>query len=68
MDARKIISAIYDALSLMKGFEVGYSTDTFKEGRMIIDYEGKRYAVKLEEVKNPSADMSDDLDRLKWLV
>ena len=35
---------------------------------MIVEYEGKRYALKVVEIENPSERAVDDFDRLAYLV
>lgn len=35
---------------------------------MIVEYEGKRYALKIVEIENPSERAVDDFDRLEYLV
>lgn len=68
MDITKVITTLHKALNMIKGFTAGYSTDTFGDGYMMIEYDGVRYAVKLEEIKTPSEDPADDLERLRYLV
>ena len=45
-----LIDKIYRILNACKGFEVGYSSDTFSDGYFYIEYEGKAYAVKIAEM------------------
>lgn len=45
-----LIDKIYRILNACKGFEVGYSSDTFSDGYFYIEYEGKAYAVKVAEM------------------
>ena len=47
---RNLIDRIYHILNACKGFEVGYSCDTFSDGYFYIEYEGKAYAVKIAEM------------------
>lgn len=68
MDAREIITKLHEVLNMIKGFTAGYSSATFEDGYMMIEYNGKRYVVKLTEIQNPSENPVDDLDRLRWLV
>jgi hypothetical protein len=51
---------------MIKGFEVGYDSKTAKDGKLLIEYCGERYFVKMEKVENPSANIFDDIDRLKY--
>lgn len=68
MDMRAIIIKLNAVLNFIKGFTAGYSTETFKDGYMLITYEGKRYAVKITEIENPSENAFDDIRKLKYLV
>lgn len=65
---RNIIIKLGEVLNLAKGFTVGHSADSFKDGYMLIEYEGKRYAVKIAEIPNPSEDIFEDIRKLKYLV
>ena len=64
----KIIQALHQVLNLMKDFTAGYSTKNMGKGLMIVEYEGKRYALKVVEIENPSKRAVDDFDRLEYLV
>lgn len=64
----KIIQALHQVLNLMKDFTAGYSTKNMDKGLMIVEYEGKRYALKVVEIENPSKRAVDDFDRLEYLV
>ena len=64
----KIIQALHRVLNLMKDFTAGYSTKNMDKGLMIVEYEGKRYALKVVEIENPSERSVDDFDRLEYLV
>lgn len=61
----ELIHKIHTVLSLVKGFEVGYNSKTAKDGKYLIEYCGERYFVRMEKVENPSANIFDDIDRLK---
>ena len=61
-----LIHKIHEVLNLVKGFEVGYDSKTTKDGKFIIEYCGERYFVRMEKVENPSANIFDDIDRLKY--
>lgn len=63
----KIIQAMHQVLNLMKDFTAGYSTRTMDKGLMIVEYEGKRYALKVVEIENPSKEPIDDFDRLEYI-
>ena len=64
----KIIQALHQVINLMKDFTAGYSTKNMDKGLMIVEYEGKRYALKVVEIENPSKRAVDDFDRLEYLV
>lgn len=61
-----LIYKIHEVLNLVKGFEVGYSNKTAKDGKYLVEYCGERYFVKMEKVENPSANIFDDIDRLTY--
>ena len=63
---REFIHKMHEVLNLIKGFEVGYSGKDIKDGKLLIDYCGERFFVKVEKVENPSANIFDDIDRLKY--
>ena len=64
----KIIQALHRVLNLMKDFTAEYSTKNMDKGLMIVEYDGKRYALKVVEIENPSEGAVDDFDRLEYLV
>ena len=57
-----LIHELYTILNKIKGFKAGYSSSV--DNKIIIDYKTKRYIVTLDEIKNPSNDMTDDIKRL----
>lgn len=59
----KIITKIYEILNLCKDFEAGFNTEC--KNCMIIDYDGRRYAVNFTEINNPDANIFNDLGKLK---
>ena len=61
-----LIQKLHQILNLCKGFETGYSSGD--KNHMLIIYEGKRYAVKIAEIENPSEDAFEDISRLKYYV
>ena len=64
-----VISKICKILNEVKGFDnAGYSTETACEGYMMLDYNGKRYAVKLVEVDNPSEDPFKDMKDIRYKI
>lgn len=62
----EVITKIYEVLNNVKGFDAGYSTKTMDDGYMMIDYEGRRYAVKLKEIKVPNDNPVKDIDDLQY--
>lgn len=64
----ELITKIHQVLSLVKDFRVGYSTKSIDDGYMLIEYKGKRYAVKVAEISNPSENIFDDMDRVQYCV
>lgn len=64
----ELIGKLHEVLNLIKDFTAGYSTRNMDKGLMMIQYKGKRYAVKVSEIKNPSENAIDDIDRLEYLV
>lgn len=64
----ELIGKLHEVLNLIKDFTAGYSTRNMDKGLMIIQYKGKRYAVRISEIKNPSENAIDDIDRLEYLV
>ena len=62
----KLIHKLHRILNLCKGFEAGYSSSN--NDRMLIEHEGKRYAVKIVEIENPSKNIFDDIKNLKYYV
>lgn len=62
----KVISALFDALTMLKGFDAGINSETIHEGKMLIEHNGKRYFVQLTEIKNPSEDILDDIAELEY--
>lgn len=64
----ELITKVHQILNLSKDFEVGYSTKSMDLGYMLIEYKGKRYAVKATEISNPSENIVDDMDRVQYYV
>lgn len=62
----KVIIALHEALNMLKGFVAGYSTATFRDGKMVIEHEGVRYFLKIEKIDHPSENISKDIDKLKY--
>lgn len=46
----QLIDKVYRILNACKGFTAGYSSDTASKGYFYIEYEGKAYAVKINEM------------------
>jgi hypothetical protein len=51
-------------MNLIKSFTVGYSGD---DGKMLFEFNGKRWVAEFREVENPSEDMVDDMRRIRYL-
>lgn len=64
----EIIARLHAVLNMIKDFSAGYSTKNAGDGYMLIQRKGKRYAVKITEIENPSENVVDDIDRLEYLV
>ncbi len=64
----EIVVRLHEILNMIKDFTAGYSTKNAGDGYMLIQHKGKRYAVKITEIKNPSEKAIDDIDRLEYLV
>ncbi len=62
----KLIHKLHEILNLCKGFEVGYSGGD--KDHMLIEYDGKRYAVKIAEIEHPSENIFDDVKNIRYLV
>lgn len=62
----EIITKLHEVLNLLKGFRAGYSTETFRDGKMIIEHEGVRYFLRVEKVECPSEHITKDIDKLKY--
>ena len=64
----EIVARLHEVLNMIKDFTTGYSTKNAGEGYMLIQHKGKRYAVKITEIKHPSENAIDDIDRLEYLI
>ena len=64
----EIIAKMHEVLNNVKGFEAGYSTKSIYDGYMLIEYKGKRYAVKLKEIENPNENPIKDIDALQYYL
>lgn len=62
----EIIHKLYEILELCKGFKAGY--DGNDDEHMLIEYKGKRYAVKIAEIEHPSENIFDDIRNIRYLV
>lgn len=64
-----LIDKIYRILNTCKGFEVGYSSDTFSDGYFYIEYEGKAYAVKIAEMPMKENESSSSrVDKVQYYI
>lgn len=57
----KLTHALYTILNLMKDFSVGYTTSSM--GKMMIDYEDKRYMIEITEIEEPDTEMHKDIKK-----
>jgi hypothetical protein len=46
----ELIEKLFRILCEIKDFNAGYDTETSIDGKMIIEYKGKRYAVLIEKM------------------
>lgn len=65
---RELIHKMHEVLNNIKDFEAGYSSKTSGDGYMLIEYKGKRYAVKAVEIDTPSENVFKDIERVKYFV
>lgn len=62
----EVITALHKVLNLLKDFGAGYSTETFHDGKMVIEYSGVRYFLKIEKIECPSEKMTKDIEKLRY--
>lgn len=62
----EIIIRLHEILNLLKGFSAGYGSDSLSQGKMLVEYNGKRYCLELREIEHPSEDVFDDIRKLKY--
>jgi hypothetical protein len=63
----KLINKLCRILCELKDFNAGYGSKTSDEGKMIIEYQGIRYAVFIEKMgKCEYEDTFKAIDRLKY--
>lgn len=63
----ELIHKIQRILCEIKDFNAGFSSKTIGEGKMLIEYKDKRYAVFIEEMGNCNdEDTCEAIDRLKY--
>jgi hypothetical protein len=60
----KLFWEIHKVMNCIKGFIVGYSGN---DGKMMFDFDGKRWVAEFHEIENPSVDMVEDMRRIKYL-
>lgn len=61
-----LIDKLHRLINLAKDFEACYDSRTANDGKMLVEYKGKRYFVKIEEVENPSENIFNDMDILRY--
>ena len=64
---KNIIVALYEILSMHKGFEAGFSSPSLGVSKMLVEYENKRYVLEVREIQHPSKDIADDIKRVHYL-
>ena len=64
----EIITKMHEVLNNVKGFAAGYSTRNMSDGYMLIDYNGKRYAVRMREIENHNDNPVKDIDNLQYYI
>ena len=64
----EIIPKLFEILNEVKNFTPGYSTKNMDRGYMLIEYKGKRYAVKFAEITNPSERAVDDIETTQFYL
>ena len=62
----KLTYVLYRILNFCKGFKVGYKCDD--NDYMLIEHDGKRYAIKIVEIENSNKDFFDDILNLEYYV
>lgn len=62
----EVITALHEVLNLLKDFGAGYSTETFLDGKMVIEHKGVRYFLKIEKIGCPSEKMTKDIEKLRY--
>lgn len=55
---------IYDIMNQIKGFTVGFDASA---GKMLFEFDGKRYVFEVREIENPKPGIRDDMRRIKYL-
>ena len=62
----ELIQKLFHIITEIKGFNAGYSSKTSKDGKMIIEYKGIRYAVLIEKMgKSVEEDAFDAMKKLE---
>ena len=65
---KELIHKMHEVLNNIKNFEAAYSTESYGDGYMLIEYKGKRYAVKAVEIIDPSENIIKDIHDIKYFV
>ena len=65
---KELIIEMNDVLNHIKDFETTYSSKSYGDGYMLIEYKGKRYAVKAVEIANPRENILEDIADIKYFV
>ena len=64
----ELIIKLHEVLNLIKDFTIGYGSNSLRDGRMLIVYKDKRYAVRIVEFENPSDNDWKNIDNLKYQI
>lgn len=68
MKNKTAVTKIVEALNKLKGFECGYSTETFDDGYFVVEIDGEKFAVKLERFVNQERSLSEAIDQVKYNI
>ena len=64
---KDVFLKISEVLNMIKGFDVGYSGNSLCEGKMLVEYQGKRCVLEIREIKNHSENIWDDVRNVEYI-
>lgn len=64
---KEVIWKLHEILNLIKGFTSGYASNALDDGKMLIEYNGRRFVLRIEKVERPSETFAMDVHRLRYL-